>query len=99
MFEVFAAFFSALGLGALLWMVFGALLLPIGTEETLQICLSATGDGETLEQTVRGVSWLCRAGLLRCRVCILDEGLTPKGRAQVEHLCAGRFVGIRFVHS
>lgn len=97
MFEVFVAIFAALGLIALLWTAYGAMLMPVGRVETLELRLIASGDGTDVEQMIRGLCWLKRAGLLRGKVVILDRGLTPKGRADVEYLCSKCFVGVKIV--
>lgn len=69
------------GVMGLVWLLFGRLLWPVGgTESTLWMVVLARGDGGTLEHTVRGLGWLCRAGLWRGRILMVDRGLTPEGQ-------------------
>lgn len=96
MFLVVVAALCAVGVCSLLWMVFGSMLMPVGGQETLEIAIFAQGDGEELEQTLRGLFWLESAGLLKGTLRIVDQGLTPKGCAEAEYLCARRFDSVKF---
>ena len=55
--------------------------------------LRGQGDGDGLEQTVRGFVWLRGLGLLRVPILIADLGLDPRGREIALRLCA-RWPGV-----
>lgn len=55
---------------------FGRALLPV---YGAWIVVSAEGKGEELEQKLYALLWLQGLGLLRCPICILDEGLDEEG--------------------
>ena len=79
MIQFFAILLAAFGLVSLGWLVLGALLLPGRCDARLTV--SARGGGEGLEQTVKGLLWLRRTGLLRGEVVIEDCGLDGDGLA------------------
>lgn len=97
MLTAISAVLTAWGLACLLWLAFGSLLMPVGRTRLLEIHLPAQGDGADLEQTIYGLHWLQTAGLLEGTLCIVDRGLTPKGRAEVEYLCSKRFANVKFL--
>ena len=78
-FPFFAILLAAFGLVSLGWLALGALLLP--GRCGVRLTVSARGGGEGLEQTVRGLLWLQRTGLLRGEVIIEDCGLDRDGLA------------------
>lgn len=84
--EVILALLAVAGLMSLAWLLMGHILTPAGAEGTVTL-VPGTGDGETLEQSVRGLLWLQGGGLLGGRVLIVDCGLTPAGRAVAAALC------------
>ena len=59
-----------LGLCALAWVLLGRLLRPIPARN-VRLVIAGRGEGEDLEQTVRG--------LMSCPVVIADVDLTPQG--------------------
>ena len=67
-----------LGLCALAWVLLGRLLRPIPARN-VRLVITGRGEGEDLEQTVRGLMWLRGLGLLSCPVVIADVDLTPQG--------------------
>ena len=75
----FAILLAAFGLVSLGWLTLGALLLP--GRCAARFVVSARGGGEGLEQTVKGLLWLRRAGLWRGVVVIEDCGLDEGGAA------------------
>ena len=77
----------ALGLGFLVWLLFGRLLHPIPGSE-LTVLLPGRDDGATLERDVRAILWLRGLGLLRCPVVIADVSLTAEGRELAQRLAA-----------
>ena len=83
---------AAFGLVSLCWLALGALLLP--GRCGVRLTVSARGGGEGLEQTVRGLLWLRRTGLLRGEIIIEDCGLDGNGLALARTL-AGRH-GVAF---
>lgn len=78
---------STLGLGFLLWWLAGRLLRPI-SGPAARIVIRGRGDGEELEQAVRGFIWLRSLGMLTCPVVIADGGLSPVGREIALRLAA-----------
>ncbi|MEG1878482.1 MAG: hypothetical protein RR211_02515 [Pseudoflavonifractor sp.] len=85
--EILVSLLAATGLLALIWLVFGGLLVPIGSP--LCAVLPARGDGARLEHDVAGLVWLRGGGLLRAQIIIADCGLTPEGK-QLAALLAQR---------
>lgn len=84
--EVLLSLLAVVGLLSLSWLLLGRLLTPAGSGETLSL-VPGRGDGETLEQSVRGLLWLRGGGLLAGNIVIVDCGLTAAGRAVAVALC------------
>ena len=84
--EVFVALLAVWGLVSLGWLVLGRLVMPQEPGEWLSV-LAAQGDGETLEQSVRGLIWLRCAGVATGTIVILDRGLSPEGKRLAQALC------------
>ena len=78
-FSFFAILLAAFGLVSLGWLTLGALLLP--GRYAARFTVPARGGGEGLEQTVKGLLWLRRAGLWRGEIVIEDCGLDGTGLA------------------
>lgn len=89
--EIVVAFLAALGLLALGWLLFGRLLTPVGGKKSGRIyaVIPASGDGETLEDEVRGLAWLRGGELARFPILVADCGLSDRGRA-VAAVLSGR---------
>ncbi len=85
--EMGLSLLAVLGLMSLLWLCLGHLLTPAGGCRVLAV-LPGRGDGEDLEQAVKGLLWLREGGLLEGRVLIADCGLDPAGKAIAMALCA-----------
>ena len=83
---------AAFGLVSLGWLALGALLLP--GRCAVRLTVPAQGGGEGLEQTVKGLLWLRRTGLLRGEIVIEDRGLDGDGAALARALAEER--GVRF---
>lgn len=83
---ILLAVLAAFGLAELLWLIFGALLVPAGTPENLRITVLASGNGDAVEHTLRGLAWLQAAGMIGGRIEVRDAGLNGGGRAQVQYL-------------
>lgn len=75
--DFFGLLLIALGIACLIGLALGRLLLPVLLP--LRTVVEAEGDGHGLEQTVKGLLWLRRAGLWRGRVVIEDRGLDREG--------------------
>ena len=88
----FAILLAAFGLVSLGWLALGALLLP--GRCAARFTVSARDGGEGLEQTVKGLLWLRRAGLWRGEIVIEDCGLDPDGLALARALAEKS--GVRF---
>ena len=88
--QVLTVLLSAFGLVSLAWLAAGALLLPGVCPARMVV--DAQGSGEGLEQTVKALLWLRRAGLWQGRVVIRDRGLNPEGLALAQTL--GRRAGV-----
>jgi len=79
-------FFAACGIGLVLWCLLGILLIPVFDYDMITIC-RAEGDGEGLEQKIRGYGWLRDGRLTGGRLIILNCGLTERGMEIARHLC------------
>lgn len=79
--QVILALLAAVGLLALGWMLYGRLVTPVGELGPVYAVLPAAGDGERLEQEVKGLLWLRSGALARATIVIADGGLSPAGRA------------------
>lgn len=69
--------FCVIGMACLVWLAYGWMLLPAPC--FVRAVVSASGAGEGLEQTVRALLWLQRAGLWHGDIAIRDEGLSGAG--------------------
>ena len=83
--ELTGAAAASIALAALLWWQLGRLLRPIPVPG-VRIVVPGQGDGENLEQTLRGLYWLRGMGLLRGGIVIETAGLTPAGLALAAEL-------------
>ena len=81
-----------LGLTGMLWWLLGRMLRPLPRGSAF-ILLQGRGEGDGLEQTVRGFVWLRGLGLLHAPILIADVGLTAAGREIALRLCA-RWPGV-----
>ena len=79
MLEVLTVCLCLLGLGGLLWSLWGRLLHPVA-RPGVYILLLGEGDGDGLEQTVREFMWLRGMGLLPVPILLVDDGLNERGR-------------------
>ena len=91
-FQFLAVLLAAFGLVSLGWLAVGALLLPGVCPSRMVV--DAKGDGSGLEQTVKALLWLRRAGLWWGEVVIEDCGLDEGGAALAHALAAQN--GVRF---
>ncbi|MDE6260635.1 MAG: hypothetical protein K2M42_07210 [Oscillospiraceae bacterium] len=78
-FQFLAVLLAAFGLVSLGWLAVGALLLPGVCPARMVV--DAKGDGGGLEQTVKALLWLRRAGLWWGEVVIENRGLDEDGAA------------------
>lgn len=74
----FFAVFAVFGLACLVWLAYGWMLLPGSCP--VEAVVTATGSGEGLEQTVKGLLWLQKNRLWEGTITIRDGGLTEEGR-------------------
>lgn len=88
MLEVLFAATCTLLLAGLCWWGFGLLLRPHGTPGGVWVVVWARGEGEDLEQRLRGLMWLRGLGLLPGPVLVVDAGLSDEGRALARRLAA-----------
>ena len=77
--QFFAVLLAAFGLVSLGWLALGLLLLPGGC--AVRVVVAARDGADGLEQTVKAMLWLRRAGLWRGEVVIEDCGLNGDGAA------------------
>lgn len=83
------ALLAAMGLLALGWVLFGKLVTPVGSGSgPVYAVVPADGEGEHLEQDVKGLLWLRGGELARFTIVIADNGLDPAGRAVAAALLA-----------
>ena len=92
--QFFFILLAAFGLVSLGWLALGALLLPGRCEARFTV--SARGGGEGLEQTVKGLLWLRRAGLWRGVIVIEDRGLDEDGLALARALAGNPNLAVTF---
>ena len=86
--ELLLTLLAAVGLLALGWVLFGKLVAPVGGKESpIYAVIPASGGGDGLEHTVRGLLWLQGGQLARCNCRIVDCGLDQRGRAAAAVLC------------
>ncbi len=83
--ELLAVFLIVLGVGLLLWCLFGLLLVPVFGPDMVTLCF-AKGDGLMLEHRVRSYGWLREGAWNSSRLVIVDRGLTAKGRDLAKRL-------------
>ena len=76
--EAVLASVCVLVLSGMVWWLIGRTLRPIPGKKT-RIFLVGRGDGEQLEQSVRGFMWLRGLGLLCCPIVIVDVDLNQQG--------------------
>ena len=81
--QVLLALLAVVGLLALGWLLFGKLVTPVGGGGggPVYAVVPAAGDGEHLEQDVKGLLWLRGGELARFTIVIADNGLDESGRA------------------
>jgi hypothetical protein len=84
--EVLLAALTVIGLLSLGWSLFGRMLTPVGPGAVYAV-VPASGGGEGLEQTVRGLLWLRGGELAGLTVLVADTGLNEQGRQLAEGLC------------
>ena len=82
------ALLSALGLLGLGWLLLGRLLTPGLGDGPVYTVTPASGTGDGLEHTVKGLLWLRKNGLLQGTIVIADGGLDPAGKAVAAALLA-----------
>ena len=75
--HIFGLLLMALGIACLVGLALGRLLLPVLLP--IRAVVYGAGRGDGLEQTVKGLLWLRRAGLWRGLVIIEDRGLDREG--------------------
>ncbi len=89
---------AALGFLMVLWIAFGALLLPIAGKQGEQICflIHAKGNDTALAETVRGLIWLRHAiGVTPC-IVIVNDGMDPASMLSAQQLIL-MYPGIKIV--
>lgn len=83
------ALFSAFGLLALVWLLFGRLLTPNSRFDPVTVAvICVKDDGEGLEMAIRHLRWLKKTGLAGFSIRIMDAGLSDVGLARAADLCA-----------
>ena len=85
--KIISCTLAAAGLLLFLWCLAGAFLLPA---HGFTLRCRACGDGEGLEQRIRGAAWLFDTGLIRGSPEIADCGLSPVGLDRARWLARSR---------
>ena len=85
--KIISCTLAAAGLLLFLWCLAGAFLLPA---HGFTLRCRACGDGEGLEQRIRGAAWLFDTGLIRGSLEIADCGLSPVGLDRARRLARSR---------
>ncbi len=83
--EICICALASAGILLVIWALTASLLLP--AQEDF-VVLSARGDAGALEMRVRSYRFLRDSGLLQAELVVVDCGLTARGRAAAERLCA-----------
>jgi len=80
--EILMVLLCAAGLVALGWYLFGRLVSPAGggAAGPVYAVVPACGEGENLEQSLRGLQWLREGDWARFTIVIADGGLDEQGR-------------------
>ncbi|MBQ9974825.1 MAG: hypothetical protein IJP02_07710 [Oscillospiraceae bacterium] len=86
---IFLVLLALTGLCGLLCLVWCRMVLPV-SGHGLWTVVRAEGDGEGLEQQVRGLVWLHSCGVLHGSVMVADAGLSEQGLRLARSL-AGRW--------
>ena len=84
--ESFVGMLAAFGLVCLLWLV-RSMLFRSQKRLCVTTVVPVRGTGEELEQTVKSLLRLRKAGLWQGTILIRDDGLTAEGRGLLERLC------------
>ena len=64
------------------------MMMPLhpGKDISLYFLIGAEGDAESLEQTAKGLCWMCRQSGARAEIFISDRGMTAEARKLAEIL-------------
>ena len=89
----FFAVLAVFGMACLVWLAYGWLLLP--GDCPVEAVIAASGSGEGLEHTVRGLLWLRKNRLWCGRIVIRDAGLDPEGLALAAALARREGIELR----
>ena len=75
--EIAAAFALALSFILMTWAIKGYLLRPgvCGKRAKITLVVNADTGGENLEHEIGRLRWICRDGLLKADILILDTGM------------------------
>lgn len=84
--EFFLAFFAAVGLLSLIWLLFGHLLAPVPSKQPLYAVIPVEGDALFLESTVSHLLWLEGGRLAVFQIVLVDTGLSEIGKERVSVL-------------
>lgn len=78
--EIIAAFALALSFLLMTWAIKGYLLRPAvcGKKAKITLIVNADTGAENLEREVAGLRWLCKDGLLKADILILDTGMNSE---------------------
>ena len=88
--QILLVLLAAVGLLAVGWLIFGKLVTPVaGSGGPVYAVVPASGDGEHLEQDVKGLLWLRGRELARFTIVIADGGLSATGRRVAAALLTG----------
>lgn len=89
---------AALGFLMVLWLVFGALLLPIAGKQEEQVCfvVRAKGNDAALDETVRGLIWLRHAIAATPDIVIINDGMDETSLISAQQLIL-MYPGVKIV--
>lgn len=89
----FFAVLAVFGMACLVWLAYGWLLLP--GDCPVEAVIVASGNGERLEHTVKGLLWLRKNRLWFGCIVIRDAGLDPEGMAVAAALARQEGIELR----
>ena len=90
--SVLISLLAVFAMACVIWLAYGWMLLPGACP--LSVVVTATGGGEGVEQTVKGLLWLKKNRLWSGTISIRDGGLNREGLMLV--LTIARQEGVEF---
>ena len=86
--QIAIAISAAIIIFGVVWSLYGSLRTPVRTGQSCGVftLITATGDADGLEQTLKGLVWLEKNGLVSTEIFIVDCGMDADGQTQARLL-------------